>query len=202
MREHLDGPYLPAVGPRRGALGGGPWHAQLLWRISFRESGRRVDFAGRISWAAILSLSAACFTRSAATPIARCCLARFRRGEWVGEVDLFDPVSAMCSVIVIEQTQYWTIARSDLEEFINNYPQGWHSTGHQPGLAAQPALEIRDEAAHGGSGTGRRARLAPGGVLDLAPGARPSPPCRVLGNPPDLLAPARSKQRRASETIP
>jgi CRP-like cAMP-binding protein len=32
-------------------------------------------------------------------------------------------VSAMCSVIVIEQSQYWTITRSDLEEFINNYPQ-------------------------------------------------------------------------------
>jgi CRP-like cAMP-binding protein len=28
----------------------------------------------------------------------------------------------MCSVIVIEQTQYWAITRSDLEEFINNYP--------------------------------------------------------------------------------
>jgi CRP-like cAMP-binding protein len=29
----------------------------------------------------------------------------------------------MCSVIVIEQAQYWAITRSDLEEFINNYPQ-------------------------------------------------------------------------------
>lgn len=38
------------------------------------------------------------------------------------EVDLFDPASAMCSVIVIEQAQYWEITRSDLEDFINNYP--------------------------------------------------------------------------------
>ena len=29
----------------------------------------------------------------------------------------------MCSVIVIEQAQYWMINRSDLEEFINNYPK-------------------------------------------------------------------------------
>ena len=50
-------------------------------------------------------------------------LGAIRQGEWVGEVDLFDPVSAMCSVIVIEQTQYWAINRTDLEEYINNYPQ-------------------------------------------------------------------------------
>jgi len=38
-------------------------------------------------------------------------------------VDLFDPVSAMCSAIVIERVQYWAISRGDLEDFINNYPQ-------------------------------------------------------------------------------
>ena len=50
-------------------------------------------------------------------------LGTIRSGEWVGEVDLFDPVSAMCSVIVVERVQYWAISRPDLEEFINNYPQ-------------------------------------------------------------------------------
>lgn len=44
------------------------------------------------------------------------------QGEWVGEVDLFDPASAVCSVIAIEPSQYWTITRADLEDFINNYP--------------------------------------------------------------------------------
>ena len=39
-------------------------------------------------------------------------LGAIRQGEWVGEVDLFDPVSAMCSVIVIEQAQYWAINRT------------------------------------------------------------------------------------------
>ena len=50
-------------------------------------------------------------------------LGAIRMGEWVGEVDLFDPASAMCSVVVIERAQYWVIDRQSLEEFINNYPQ-------------------------------------------------------------------------------
>jgi len=49
-------------------------------------------------------------------------LGPIHQGEWVGEVDLFDPRSAVCSVVVIEQTQYWKITRADLEDFINNYP--------------------------------------------------------------------------------
>ena len=50
-------------------------------------------------------------------------LGAIRRGEWVGEVDLFDPVSTMCSVMVIDPARYWVIVRSDLEAFVNNYPQ-------------------------------------------------------------------------------
>ncbi len=46
-----------------------------------------------------------------------------RQGEWVGEVDLFDPGSAVCSVVAIEAAQYWVIPRADLEDFINNYPE-------------------------------------------------------------------------------
>jgi CRP-like cAMP-binding protein len=49
-------------------------------------------------------------------------LGAIHSGDWVGEVDLFDPVSAMCSVIVVERVQYWAISRQNLEEFINNYP--------------------------------------------------------------------------------
>ncbi len=49
-------------------------------------------------------------------------LGPIRQGEWVGEVDLFDPASALCSVVVIEPCQYWTITRANLEEFINNFP--------------------------------------------------------------------------------
>ncbi len=50
-------------------------------------------------------------------------LGPIRQGEWVGEVDLFDPASAVCSVVVMEPSQYWMITRADLEDFINNYPE-------------------------------------------------------------------------------
>jgi CRP-like cAMP-binding protein len=50
-------------------------------------------------------------------------LGTIQKGEWVGEVDLFDPGSAMCSVMVIEPVQYWAATRSDVEDFINNYPE-------------------------------------------------------------------------------
>lgn len=49
-------------------------------------------------------------------------LGRVTTGEWVGEVDLFDPSNAVCSVVAVESSQYWVIQRGDLEEFINNYP--------------------------------------------------------------------------------
>lgn len=49
-------------------------------------------------------------------------LGKINQGEWVGEVDLFDPASAVCSVVAIEPSQFWMITRADLEDFINNYP--------------------------------------------------------------------------------
>jgi len=50
-------------------------------------------------------------------------LGTIQQGEWVGEVDLFDPGSPVCSVVVIEPAQYWVAERSEIEEFINNYPE-------------------------------------------------------------------------------
>jgi CRP-like cAMP-binding protein len=50
-------------------------------------------------------------------------LGPIHQGEWVGEVDLFDPGSAVCSVVVIEAAQYWMITRSDFEQFLNIYPE-------------------------------------------------------------------------------
>jgi CRP-like cAMP-binding protein len=46
-----------------------------------------------------------------------------RQGEWMGEVDLFDAGSAMCSVVAIESTQYWAITREDFNDFLKNYPE-------------------------------------------------------------------------------
>jgi CRP-like cAMP-binding protein len=49
-------------------------------------------------------------------------LGKVQPGEWVGEVDLFDPSNAVCSVVAVEGSQYWEIKREDLEDYINNYP--------------------------------------------------------------------------------
>lgn len=42
-------------------------------------------------------------------------------GEWIGEVDIFDPSSAMCSVVAAEPSHYWEITRERLEEFLNTH---------------------------------------------------------------------------------
>jgi CRP-like cAMP-binding protein len=42
-------------------------------------------------------------------------------GEWVGEVDIFDPSEAVCSVVAVEKAQYWVIPRESIEEFINDH---------------------------------------------------------------------------------
>ncbi len=63
-------------------------------------------------------------------------------GEWVGEVDIFDPSAAVCSVVAVEQCQYWVIARADLEEFINNYPTAGSIL--LIGLASTLGRRIRD----------------------------------------------------------
>ena len=49
-------------------------------------------------------------------------LGQVLEGEWMGEVDLFDPFEAMCSVVAVEECQYWVMTRDNLEEFINNHP--------------------------------------------------------------------------------
>lgn len=46
-------------------------------------------------------------------------LGAIKPGEWMGEVDLFDPSSAVCNVIAKEKTRYWVITREELEKFIN-----------------------------------------------------------------------------------
>jgi pSer/pThr/pTyr-binding forkhead associated (FHA) protein len=41
-------------------------------------------------------------------------------GEWVGEVNIFDPSGAMCSVRATEPSEYWEITREAFEKFIND----------------------------------------------------------------------------------
>lgn len=69
-------------------------------------------------------------------------LGKIKAGEWIGEVDLFDPSSAVCSVVAVEPSQYWVISREELEEFINNY--GTAGTILLIGLATTLSRRIRE----------------------------------------------------------
>lgn len=42
-------------------------------------------------------------------------------GEWIGEINLFNPSSAVCSVEAVETSDYWIITRDSFESFINKH---------------------------------------------------------------------------------
>ena len=122
MREHFEGPYLPAVGlvadlsdEDRGML-------SSYGQFRFAEQGEMLIKQGDSPGTLFFLISGVLHAvrRDGEREVL---LGAIRKGEWVGEVDLFDPVSTMCSVMVIEPVQYWVIVRSDLEAFVNNYPQ-------------------------------------------------------------------------------
>lgn len=70
-------------------------HGKLFYTISGHLEARRIDQGKEVL------------------------LGSIRDGDWIGEVDILDPSSAMCSVITVEETQYWEISRQELEKFIN-----------------------------------------------------------------------------------
>jgi len=47
-------------------------------------------------------------------------LGKIHPGEWLGEVNIFDPSDAVCSVEAVEPSEYWVITRDAFEKFINN----------------------------------------------------------------------------------
>jgi pSer/pThr/pTyr-binding forkhead associated (FHA) protein len=47
-------------------------------------------------------------------------LGKIQSGDWVGEVNFFDPAGAMCSVVAVEPSEYWEITREAFEKFIND----------------------------------------------------------------------------------
>ena len=69
-------------------------------------------------------------------------LGQVEEGEWLGEVDLFDPLEAVCSVITVGECQYWEITRDRLEEFIGNCPSA--GTLLLIGLATTLSRRIRE----------------------------------------------------------
>lgn len=62
-------------------------------------------------------LIAGCLEARAGT--AQTPLGRISPGEWVGEVNIFDPAGAVCSVVATEPSEYWEISREAFEHFIN-----------------------------------------------------------------------------------
>lgn len=64
------------------------------------------------------------------------------QGEWIGEIDLFDPSSAVCSVVAEGDADYWTIAREELEKFINASPKA--GSALLIGLASTLGRRIRE----------------------------------------------------------
>jgi CRP-like cAMP-binding protein len=47
-------------------------------------------------------------------------LGQIQPGEWVGEVNIFDPAGAVCSVVAVQPSEYWEITREAFEKFIND----------------------------------------------------------------------------------
>ena len=94
-------------------------------------------------------------------------LGHIQPGEWVGEVNIFDPSGAMCSVVAVDSSEYWEITREAFEKFINEA----RSTGSAILIALAATL-------------GRRIRQSAEG-LEQARSTRPDPlPARRSGAAP------------------
>ena len=50
-------------------------------------------------------------------------LGRIHSGEWIGEVDLIDQASPVCSVVAVKHSQYWVMSRTAFEAFVQEYPE-------------------------------------------------------------------------------
>ena len=70
-------------------------HGKLFFTLSGKLEARRIDGHSRLL------------------------LGTIAPGEWLGEIDIFDPSSAVCAVVAVETSQYWVITRGALETFIN-----------------------------------------------------------------------------------
>ncbi len=50
-------------------------------------------------------------------------LGKIHSGEWMGEVDLIDQASPVCTVVATKRTQYWVMSRGAFEGFIREFPE-------------------------------------------------------------------------------
>ena len=44
-------------------------------------------------------------------------------GEWMGELDLIDRSSPVCSVVALKPTRYWAISRNAFDTFVKEFPE-------------------------------------------------------------------------------
>lgn len=49
-------------------------------------------------------------------------LGTIRSGEWFGEINIFDPSTALATVVAVDQCQIWRISRVELQQFFEHYP--------------------------------------------------------------------------------
>lgn len=122
MSDELTSPHLPAVGfisaldsEQRGILSSyGSFH--------FAEAGKTLihqdESHGKLFF--IISGLLHAIRREGDRELL---LGTIHQGDWVGEVDLFDPSAAICSVAVIEKAQYWVMTRPDFEDFVNTHTE-------------------------------------------------------------------------------
>ena len=50
-------------------------------------------------------------------------LGKIQSGEWMGEVDLIDQASPVCSVVATKRTQYWVMSRGAFDAFVKEFPE-------------------------------------------------------------------------------
>ncbi len=50
-------------------------------------------------------------------------LGKIQSGEWMGEVDLIDQASPVCSVVATKRTQYWVMSRGAFDAFVKEFPK-------------------------------------------------------------------------------
>lgn len=98
MRLTMHGEFLTAE-PGQTLIEQGKSHASLFYVIDGELEARRED-DGHIL-----------------------VLGKIVRGEWMGELDLIDQSSPVCSVVATAPTQYWVISRGAFDAFVHEFPE-------------------------------------------------------------------------------
>jgi CRP-like cAMP-binding protein len=50
-------------------------------------------------------------------------LGKINAGEWMGELDLIDRASPVCSVMATKPTRYWVMSRAAFDSFVKEFPE-------------------------------------------------------------------------------